>query len=283
MRRVPRRAPAPSPGPSCASPGRSNPALRDVRFRDLALLLLVIAVLQFGYPISLYGPGWNALYMVLYAGMIVFGLRTVRTEGHHMSPVVGVALVFACFAGWSVVDRANTVAELGRHLSVALFQLALIASLVLFVFRRHHRPGPELILAAISVYLLLGAFFAACFTAMELSVPGSFTDLAAPEAAIDWSLLMYFGFVTLATVGYGDVVPLTPWAQSLAALQAVTATLFLTTVIARLVGVYTVSSPGDEGNGDDRDGGGGDGEGGADAAGRSGRAAPGPGRREEGA
>ncbi|MBB0247309.1 two pore domain potassium channel family protein, partial [Streptomyces alkaliphilus] len=221
--------------------------LRDVRFRDLALLLLVVAVLQFGYPITLYGALWNALYTVLYAGMIAFGLRTVRTEGHHMPPVVGVAIIFSCFAGWSVVDRDNTVAELGRHLSIAAFQLLLIVSLVLFVFRRHRRPGPELILAAISVYLLLGAFFAACFMAMELSAPGSFTDLAAPDEAIDWSLLMYFGFVTLATVGYGDVVPLAPWAQALSAMQAVTATLFLTTVIARLVGVYTVAPRGGDG------------------------------------
>ncbi|MCE7083175.1 potassium channel family protein [Streptomyces sp. ST2-7A] len=265
MRRVPHRGPSSdspdSPGPGSApgaappSPGRTAPVHPNARFRDLALLLLVVAALQFGYPISLYGPVWNAFYMVLYAGMIVFGLRTVRTEGPWVRPVVGVAIVFSCFAVWSVVDRQDTAAALGRHLSVALFQLALIASLVLFVFRRHHRPGPELILAAISVYLLLGAFFAACFTAMELSAPGSFTDLASPDTAIDWSLLMYFGFVTLATVGYGDVVPLTPWAQSLAAMQAVVATLFLTTVIARLVGVYTMSPRRNDGDGDAAPGG----------------------------
>lgn len=211
--------------------------------RDLAAFLLIVVLLQFGYPVSLYGPWWNGCYLLLYAGMLVFGIRALRQQGHRTLPVYVLAVPFVAFGLWTGIDDDNPTARLGTLLLVAALQLVLMASLLRFVFRGRSTPGPQLILPAISVYLLLGGFFANISAALELLAPGSY-DAAGTEATLPWQTLLYYSYVTMLTVGFGDIVPVTPWARSLAAFAAVTATLFLTLVIARLAGAY-LSTPSD--------------------------------------
>ncbi|MCK9869665.1 potassium channel family protein [Nocardiopsis dassonvillei] len=56
---------------------------------------------------------------------------------------------------------------------------------------------------------------------------------------VTWQQFVYFSYATLATTGYGDVVPVSAWARSLSAAEGVVGTLFLTTVVARLVGAFS--------------------------------------------
>lgn len=79
---------------------------------------------------------------------------------------------------------------------------------------------------------------------------GWIRELLDPHAPVTWQELNYLSFVTLVTLGYGDMVPVGAWARSLAVCEAVAGTLFLATVIARIVGAY-VSPPGPEPDGDD--------------------------------
>jgi voltage-gated potassium channel Kch len=63
----------------------------------------------------------------------------------------------------------------------------------------------------------------------------------APAASLDFGTAIYFSFVTLATLGYGDVVPASPIARSLAICEAVGAQLFVAVLIARLVSLQSRS------------------------------------------
>ncbi|MFV2197582.1 potassium channel family protein [Nocardiopsis sp. LOL_012] len=207
------------------------------RGANLRLFLLFVVALQFGYPVSQYGQMWLVLYLLLYTGMIAFGLRVVHEERDRVLPVLGIGTVFALFAVWVAVDPEHPVAVTGQHASVAAFQIMVMYSLIKFVYRRGSARSLDLILAAISVYLLIGGLFASVFAVVEFLAPGSFTSTSGQVLA--WQQLMYYSYVTLATLGYGDIVPVGPWMRSLATLEAVIGTLFLTTVIARLVGIYT--------------------------------------------
>ncbi|MCY9784476.1 potassium channel family protein [Nocardiopsis sp. EMB25] len=210
----------------------------DERGPNLGLFLLFVVMLQFGYPMTLQGQGWTLLYTLLYVGMIGFGLLVVRDQRDRVLPVlvVGVALTF--FALWVAVDPLRGVALLGLFSTLFAFQSGVVYSLLKFVYRRSPARSLNVIVAAISAYLLIGGVFATWFSAVELLVPGSFTDSANPDEPMAWQSFVYFSYVTLATLGYGDIVAVAPWTRSLAALEAVTGTLFLTTVIARLVGMY---------------------------------------------
>jgi Na+/H+-dicarboxylate symporter len=92
---------------------------------------------------------------------------------------------------------------------------------------------PHRIQGAIAVYLLLGFAWAHVYALIEYLSPGAFTG--AVSASGRFTSWMYFSFVTLATLGYGDIAPLHPIARSLATAEAITGQLYLAILIARLV------------------------------------------------
>ncbi len=57
--------------------------------------------------------------------------------------------------------------------------------------------------------------------------------------APQWQQLVYFSFVTLATLGYGDVIPLNAWARSLATVEGMVGVLYVALIMGRLIGVYS--------------------------------------------
>jgi hypothetical protein len=111
-------------------------------------------------------------------------------------------------------------------------------------FRSAFSPGPvnrERLAAALSLYLLLGLIFALIFTVIAELLPGSFFYAAARSADVavkPMADMVYFSFVTLATLGYGDIVPLSGSARGLAILEAIVGQMYLVVVVARLVSVY---------------------------------------------
>ncbi|MEU3018214.1 potassium channel family protein [Nocardiopsis sp. NPDC007018] len=220
---------------------------RPGRSRPLVAFLAASALLHFAYPLTLLGPLWEMLYVLLYPAVVVLGVRVVRPGGRRLLPSVVLSVVFLAAGFWAALHPEVPAARLGLFCAVVLFQGYLIYRLLEFVFtyRQRHRAwgGPELIMAAISAYLLAGGVFAALFGIVEALWPGGFVDSLHPNAPVDWQDLTYLSFVTLVTLGYGDLVPVAPWARSLATAEAVAGTLFLTTVIARIVGAYVSAAP----------------------------------------
>jgi hypothetical protein len=102
------------------------------------------------------------------------------------------------------------------------------------------RVDADRIFAALSLYILFGLAFGVLFAAIESIRPGSLAGLAAaPAAAISLvDQTIYFSFVTLATLGYGDIVPVTHVARGLANLEALVGQLYLVVLVARLVSLY---------------------------------------------
>jgi voltage-gated potassium channel len=113
--------------------------------------------------------------------------------------------------------------------------LALVAAVLAVRFSLRARTvDAEHIYAALCAYLLAGLFFGALYWTIERAWPGSLSDPAA--AAFPLSSAIYFSFVTLATLGYGDVLPRTELARGLAMLEAIGGQLYVAVMIARLVG-----------------------------------------------
>src|SRR5262245_48760784 len=96
----------------------------------------------------------------------------------------------------------------------------------------------EQIYAALSAYVLAGLFFGVVHWAIAVAWPGSFVEAGATgtPGTLSLSTAIYFSFVTLATLGYGDVVPKTDVARGVALLEAIGGQLYIAVTIARLVG-----------------------------------------------
>lgn len=125
---------------------------------------------------------------------------------------------------------ALSAMTLGLWTVIALFAAA---SAVRFAMGAA-KVDAEHLYAALSAYLLAGIFFGVFYWVLEQIAPGTFA------ATGDFSRMsaIYFSFVTLATLGYGDIVPRTEVARGLAIVEGVGGQLFLAVLIARLVSLY---------------------------------------------
>jgi hypothetical protein len=114
---------------------------------------------------------------------------------------------------------------------------------------RGGRITVDRIFAAVCVYLLIGYAWTFGYALVETVEPGSFRATAQAGSAIELGNyvsqvleMRYFSFVTLTTVGYGDIAPVSSAARTLAALEAITGQIYLTVLVARLVGLHIVHS-----------------------------------------
>lgn len=121
-----------------------------------------------------------------------------------------------------------------------LFTVFNAGALFLYIQRRGS-PTNDTVYGGICVYILLGYCFALVFMLLEVLSPGSFAythEVPVGIAQIE-SDLIYYSFVTLTTVGFGDITPLTPPAKSLTMIESVVGPMFVAVFIARLVGIRT--------------------------------------------
>lgn len=211
---------------------KGHRALRRFWERDLALsvilatlVLLVFVLPPFTVPREERGPLVDvALTLLLAAG--VTGLR-VRAA-------VRWTLLAAAVAAMAV-RLAPAASEPAIALS-SLVSLGLMAVVVLaqtFSGREvsiHHVQG------AVAAYLLLGLVWAAAYAFVAALHPGAFAS-AVPMSQ-DRSFI-YFSFVTLTTVGFGDVTPVHSTARSLVVLEALTGQLYPAVLLARIVTLHT--------------------------------------------
>jgi hypothetical protein len=94
----------------------------------------------------------------------------------------------------------------------------------------------ERIFAALDAYLMIGLMFAICYAVLDKVDPASFGSPSEIDLTMDRAI--YFSFVTIATLGYGDIVPLGGLARGLAILEAVTGQMYLAVLVAWLVSLF---------------------------------------------
>ncbi len=109
----------------------------------------------------------------------------------------------------------------------------------------------ERIFAALDLYLILGVMCGLLFCILEEEWPGSFSFQGLSLAESRQNPLahtIYFSFVTLGTLGYGDIIPVGGPARALAVAEAISGQMYLVVVVARLVSLYKGGSGRNEGN-----------------------------------
>ena len=139
---------------------------------------------------------------------------------------------------WLVVVAHSTLVVLITFFAVAILSYVLGGGKV----------TSDKIYGAVCAYLLFGYAWMFAYSVIEQLEPGSFifSNSAAPEDLVGRVMqLRYFSFVTLATVGYGDIVPHTPAARTTALLEAILGQFYLVALVGRLVGLHIVHGTSD--------------------------------------
>lgn len=150
-----------------------------------------------------------------------------------------IALVLATLGvtirlGWGFVDLPDAYMEF----MYALFFFYAATLMVMHIFTANEKVSLNMIYGAVSVYMLIGLAFSFVFAGLVGLYPESFSGLDQGPGARDLFLqIIYFSFVTLSTLGYGDILPVSDLSRPLAYAEAITGQLYLTVLVARLVGM----------------------------------------------
>ena len=215
----------------------------------IVYVLVMTVLVQFLYPISVSdSPFVLLIYQLFYMSLFVAGIFLVSNNRRTMQ------LLIVASISWLVVGTVYAFrpdlqwANFLGYLIIILFQVTLTVVLVRYIFRARV-VDRDVLLAACAVYLLLGAIFVPIYGIIETltSFPEQTThafvdglnDIS--DSAFPWQTFVYYSYATLTTLGYGDILPATFWARSVATLEAVIGVLYTAVIVARLVGLYAAN------------------------------------------
>jgi ion channel len=185
------------------------PFLEEIA-RPLVLVIPLAAIFVVGVLVTDSGPSHIRRALVLAAIQVAFTVLSLADQGERLYSVAvtcallatAALILFAAYCVMSYVLRARVITR-------------------------------DQIYAGVSMYLMLGFAFGAVFYLINILNPASFS--ANTPSARETPDLMYFSFVTLATLGYGDITPRTNLARSLAVLESIAGMLYIAVFMARLV------------------------------------------------
>ncbi len=209
----------------------------------LAGLLITLLASPLIDEFTITGPSiWAQVTFTVTVVIAVFSLVESR-----LWFFIGIGLAVSSVIGtvwWAVSD--DPAAELLTIASLLIFcALALI-----FTLRVLLKRGPisvNQIVGAVSVYLLAGVAIALINIIIYRLVPGSFRGIENSPSLTDASTFFYYTFVTMTTLGYGDITPTRPLAEALAYLTAITGQFYIAILVAYLVGGFLSQNPADKG------------------------------------
>jgi voltage-gated potassium channel len=242
-------SPSETAAPPTDRPSRTGNSRSSVA-RFLGALLLMLFVAPFVDELK-YGEEIDAalITLVLVAGVLAVGRsrRTLVLAGVLVLPVVA--------ARWVNNLRPDLLPSEVHTLASLVFICFLEFQLLHFIFRER-RVNSEVLCAGISGYLLLGILWMSAYklvsqlNPVDPTHPGAFAFTVGTMTPHPLSQFeaYYFSFITLTTVGYGDITPLSNGARTLAMMEAMTGTLYMAMLISRLVSLY--SSQGSEVSGE---------------------------------
>jgi hypothetical protein len=209
--------------------------------------MLLAAQILLSFVSPLFSSSTYARPVVDLGITIVFATAIIVISNKKIHLVIGLILMIpTLLITWGVnfydTDTMGFISLIGS----ALF-FCYIAGLILADIFRAKMVTLDIIAAGISVYLFFGnvcGFIYAIIARVDsnaFNIPET-TASYLGDSLIDLSSAMYFSFVTLTTLGYGDITPINEFARSLAFLEAAMGQIYLTVLIASLVGIHISTS-----------------------------------------
>jgi len=173
---------------------------------------------------------------ILFSLILIIGVRSLKGGGQYF--VAGMFFVVAGVILSIVSARTQSLLfQYGSLLSLMGFLLVAITYTMKQV-AFGTTISDNRIAGAVCVYLLLGVIWALLYSVLELAVPGSFSGFDAWTHQGWDSEWLYFSFVTMTTLGYGDVLPVSAAARGFAYMQAIFGQFYIAILVAGLVGAY---------------------------------------------
>jgi hypothetical protein len=207
--------------------------------RERYKILLGIMLLLLGV-----GPFFTRTYLthIVFSSLLLYGVYAIRPRKGFLYFCISFVFTDITLSWIGVAIQSRLLESIGLVMDFTF--MSILAALILRRVLRSSRVTGETIAGGICVYLLIGVLWSTVFGVIDRVIPGSFPEkLAAASQDVrahgSTTEYLYFSFVTLTTLGYGDIAPLKQPAKMLAALEAIMGQLYIAILIAWLVASYT--------------------------------------------
>jgi voltage-gated potassium channel len=218
-----------------------NPVLKRLRFRRFSTVQLLVAlvVLLISAPFVEELEGGHFILSVLFSLVLLAGVFAVANRKRSLAIALTLAIP-AITARWINQLRPDLV-HASVFLVFALVLLAFVIGHLLHFVLRAPVVNVEVLCASIAAYLMLGLMWTVAYWLVDQVTPGGAFSFNTHRGAQSMNGFtgFYFSFITLSTVGYGDITPVSQAARWLAAMEAMTGLLYVAVLIARLVSLYS--------------------------------------------
>jgi hypothetical protein len=224
-----------------------NPVLERLKFRRFSTVQLLVAlvVLFISAPFVEELKGGGLILSVLFSLVLLAAVFAVADRKRTLAIALGLALP-AITARWINFFRPRVVHPT-VFLVCALLLLAFVIGHLLHFILHARVVTIEVLCASIAAYLMLGLMWTVAYWFVDQVTPGGAFSFNTERGmhSMNGFTGFYFSFITLSTVGYGDITPVSQAARWLAAMEAMTGSLYVAVLIARLVSLYSSAKPND--------------------------------------
>jgi voltage-gated potassium channel len=213
-----------------------NHSITGDGFRNLLFLLLLYVL---GSPFLEPYP-FLAVLAHISLSMALFGAVYAINKHKNQRSFAGFLLIPLLTLYWLSFFDVIDFSRIGAHLLFTIFYALLIYTFTLQI-KNSRRVTLKELYAIFSLYLIIGLFWGSLYTLLHHINPGAYSGALLESTNNASHLFNYFSFVTLTTLGYGDITPQTAGAGALCQMEAIVGQFFTAVVVAWLVGMFISS------------------------------------------
>lgn len=213
---------------------------REANFSSLLAGLLLILI---GWPAAqeIFGEVEGLYVQIAFTGLLITGLWSFHKSrrwfiaGIVLAAASAITTIVNAFAHGDLLvfaTMAILIAFCAMSLLIALRQVLLTDDIDL-----------NRLIGAICVYLLLGFMFGLIHILIAWLLPGSYAGISSPETNGEAVKYIYYSFVTLTTLGYGDITPVRPLAGAVTYIEAVFGVFYIAILVGTLIGLMLSRAP----------------------------------------
>lgn len=177
----------------------------------------------------------NFIFRVTFSLVVFTSVSAVMTGRRLILFGFALALLVALLQWTSYLFRDEFNMIIATSILYLSFFIFIIRSLFLMI-AGSARVTVDVIVVSVCIYMIIGIIFAVLCSTLDKIYPEAYTDIVMTGNRIHE--FVYFSFITMATVGYGDIVPKIPQTATLAVLMGITGQLYMTIIVAILVGKF---------------------------------------------
>ncbi len=211
--------------------------------KTIYVLALLIFIQSF-YPFTESGsPIVLLLAQFVYSSYIFIGILVTR-KNPRLVRILYVAGAMLLTAGLIYVSNPDSIPALTLTYTAYIMMYVIITMILIKYLFRAVEVNRDVLYAAVAIYILLGAIFVPLYGLIDtftfaLSGDHAFVGVVVQGEQFAWQDFVYYSYVTLTTLGYGDILPTTFLAKWAVTTEAIIGVLYITIVMARLVSLYS--------------------------------------------